>query len=183
MFRDWEEISDDDEKGQYEWNYIVLKMLNKFSNYNVWKDSLNITTNIPLMSGKTKIKCADGFIPIESVFIGLRHIVDSKGNKDKVLGVVKGELEGVDARKMKELGIWNTELYEYVEEVWIKTKSTVVPGKDNIEGMTIITESGEFIIWDENEKRERVIRDFTEVGYKTIHETYPFVASRLRTSK
>jgi DNA polymerase III alpha subunit (gram-positive type) len=69
------------------------------------------------------------------------------------------------------------------KEVWIKTKSTVVPGKDNIEGMTIITESGEFIIWDENEKRERVIRDFTEVGYKTIHETYPFVASRLRTSK
>ena len=47
--------------------------------------------------------------------------------------------------------------------------------------MTIITESGEFIIWDEIEKKERVVRDFTEVGYKTIHETYPFVASRLRT--
>ena len=65
--------------------------------------------------------------------------------------------------------------------VWIKGKSTVVPGNDTIQGMTIITETGEFIIWDEVEKKERIIRDFTEVGYKTIHETYPFVASRLRT--
>lgn len=183
MFRDWEEIEDDDEKGQYEWNYIVLKMLNKFTNYNLWKDSLKITTNIPLMSGKTKVKTQDGFIPIESMFIGLKHIVDTKGNKYKVLGIVKGEVEEVDAMKTKELEIWNTELYEYVNEVWIKTKSKVVPGTDKMEGMTIITESGEFIIWDENEKKERVVRDFTEVGYKTIHETYPFVASRLRTSK
>jgi hypothetical protein len=181
MFRDWEEIADDDEEGQYEWNYIVLKMLNNFSNYNTWKDSLKMTTNIPLMSSKTKIKCVDGFIPIESMFIGLRHIVDTKGNKYKVLGIVKGEVEEVDAMKMNELGIWNTELYEYVNEVWIKTKSKVVPGTDKIEGMTIITECGEFIIWDEDEKRERIIRDFTEVGYKTIHGTYPFVASRLRT--
>ena len=77
----------------------------------------------------------------------------------------------------------NTELYELEDGVWIKGKSTVVSGNETIQGMTIITETGEFIIWDEVEKKEKVIRDFTEVGYKTIHETYPFVASRLRTKE
>jgi hypothetical protein len=182
MFRDWEEIEDDDEEGQYEWNYIVLKMLNKFSNYNTWKDSLKMTTNIPLMSSKTKVKTQSGFVSLEDMFIGLKYVLDSKGNKHKVLGIVKGEVDDVDAAKMGERGIWNTELYELKNEVWIKSESTVVPGNDKIEGMTIITESGEFIIWDELEKKERVVRDFTEVGYKTIHETYPFVASRLRTT-
>jgi hypothetical protein len=183
LFRDWEEIEDDDEKGQYEWNYIVLKMLNKFTNYNIWKDSLTLTTNIPLMSSNIKVKTQCGFVPLESMFIGLKYVIDSKGNKQKVLGIVKGEVEDVDDIKMKDLGVWNTELYELEKGVWIKSKSTIVPGNKKIEGMTIITESGEFIIWDEDEKRERVIRDFTEVGYKTIHETYPFVASRLRTKE
>jgi hypothetical protein len=181
IFRDWEEIEDDDEKGQYEWNYIVLKMLNKFTNYNIWKDSLKLTTNIPLMSSKTKVKTQCGFVNLEDMFIGLKYVLDSKGEKHKVLGIVKGEVEDVDSIKMNEQGIWNTELYEYIDNVWIKSKSTVIYGNDKIEGMTIITESGEFIIWDEVDKKERVIRDFTEVGYKTIHETYPFVASRLRT--
>lgn len=181
LFRDWEEIEDDDEKGQYEWNYIILKMLNNLSNYNTWKDSIKISTNIPLMSSKTKIKCDCGFIPLESMFIGVNNILDSKGEKQLVLGVVRAEVENVDVEKTDKQGIWNTELFELNGEVWIKGKSTVVSGNDTIEGMTIITESGEFIIWDEQEQRERVIRDFTEIGYKTIHETYPFVASRLRT--
>ena len=177
MFRDWEEIEDDDKEGQYEWNYIILKMLNQFSNYNTWKDSLKITENIPLLSSNIKVKTHSGFVPMDSIFIGLNYVLDGKGDKYKVLGIVRGEVEGVVSA-----GVWNTELYEYKNGVWIKSESTVAPGNDKLEGMTIITESGEFVIWDELEQRERVIRDFTEVGYKTIHETYPFVASRLRTT-
>ena len=74
-------------------------------------------------------------------------------------------------------------LYEYVGDVWIKGKSTVSNGKETVEGHTIITESGEFIIWDEEQRKERLVRDFTDIGYKSIHETYPFVASRLRTTE
>jgi hypothetical protein len=187
LFRDWEEIADDDEEGQYEWNYIVLKMLNKLSNYDSWKDSLSISKNIPLMSPNIKVKCDFGFIQIEKILesaaIGTNILVDSNGKKQKLLGIVLGEVEGVDKSKTVEQGLWNTELYELEDGVWIKGKSTVVPGNETIQGMTIITETGEFIIWDEVEKKERVIRDFTEVGYKTIHETYPFVASRLRTKE
>ena len=181
MFRDWEEIADDDKEGQYEWNYMILKMLNQLSNYNSWKDSLKLTENIPLLSSNIKVKTQAGFLPLDSMFIGLKYVLDSKGNKQKVLGIVRGEVEG-DVEKMGGAGVWNTELYELQNGVWIKSATKVVPGNDKLEGMTIITESGEFVIWDELEQRERVIRDFTEIGYKTIHETYPFVASRLRTT-
>jgi hypothetical protein len=184
LFRDWEEIEDDDEKGHYEWNYIILKMLNNFSNYNLWKDSLQLTKNIPLMSSNTLVKTDYGFLPISELLesIGINFVVDSKGNKQKMLGTVRGEVEDVDIVKMKELEVWNTELYEMENGIWIKGKSRIISGNDRIEGMTIITESGEFIIWDQMEKREKIIRDFTEIGYKTIHKTYPFVASRLRTN-
>lgn len=181
LFRDWEEIEDGDEDGQYEWNYIVLKMLNRLSNYDTWKDSLKISTNIPLMSPKTKIKCECGFITLETMFIGMPLLLDSTGKKQLIMGIVKGDVENVDKEATEKQGIWNTELYEWVSDTWIKSKSNVLTGNDTIEGMTIITESGEFIIWDELEKKERLVRDFTEVGYKTIHKTYPFVASRLRT--
>ncbi len=183
MFRDWEEIADDDEKGQYEWNYIILKMLNKFSNYNLWKDSLTLTSNIPVMSSTTKVKTEIGFVSIDKMYIGHNYIIDTKGKRQKVLGIVKGQVDGVDSKRTLEQGLWNTELYELENGVWIKGKSTIVPGNDTIQGMTIITETGEFIIWDEKLQKERIIRDFTEVGYKTIHETYPFVASRLRAKE
>jgi hypothetical protein len=49
--------------------------------------------------------------------------------------------------------------------------------------MTIITETGEFIIWDELEKKEKLVRDFTDIGYNSIYETYSFVADRLRTTE
>jgi hypothetical protein len=183
LFRDWEEIAEDDEKGQYEWNYIILKMLNKLSNYESWKDSMNISKNVPLMSKSVKIKCDFGYVPIERMTIGINNVLDSKGQKQKVLGVINGEVEGVDAIKTEEIGEWNTEVFELINNIWVKSKNKVVTGTDKIEGMTIITESGEFIIWDENEKKDRIIRDFTDVGYKTICETYPFVGSRLRTKE
>lgn len=180
LFRDWEEISDDDDEGQYEWNYIVLKMLNKLTNYESWKNSLNLTTTIPLMSSKIKVKCDFGFIPIENMMIGITNVLDSKGNKQSVLGTVHGIIEGVDTENMMKQETWNTELFELENGIWTKSQSTIIPGNNTIEGMTIITETGEFIIWDEIQQKERIIRDFTEVGYKTIHTTYPFVASRLR---
>jgi hypothetical protein len=183
LFRDWEEIADEDDEGQYEWNYIVLKMLNKLSDYESWKDSLTISKNIPLMTSKIKVKTYFGFIPIDDMMIGNPGLLDSKGNKQSVLGVIHGTINDVDVEATEKQGVWNTELFELVNGVWIKSQSTVVPGKDTINGMTIITETGEFVIWDETLKKERIIRDFTEVGYKTIHETYPFVASRLRTKE
>ena len=104
------------------------------------------------------------------------------GQEQEILGVVSAEIDGIE----DDNGLWNTELYECVNGVWIKGLSTV---KESIEskeiiisacGMTLITESGEFIIWDEIEQKEKIVRDFTEIGYKEIHKTYSLVSSRLR---
>jgi hypothetical protein len=65
----------------------------------------------------------------------------------------------------------------------MKGVSTVRESTENACGLTLITESGDFIIWDEIEKKEKIVRDFTEIGYKEIHKTYPLVSSRLRLLK
>jgi predicted ATPase len=47
--------------------------------------------------------------------------------------------------------------------------------------MALITETGEYIVWDPSEQKEKIVRDFTEIGYDSIYETYSFVEERLRT--
>ena len=56
-------------------------------------------------------------------------------------------------------------------------------GNNTVYGLTLITESGEFTIWDKEMNKEIVVRDFTEVGYKSIHQTYSFVEARLRITE
>jgi hypothetical protein len=179
LFRDWEEIADDDDLGQYTWNYLILKRLNNLSNYSKWKDSLKVSAEMPIMGKKKKVKTVRGFVEISKLNILVDKVVDRYGKEQNILGIVKGLVKnGLDNG-----GKWNTELYEYIDKIWKKGKSTIIDGKDDIEGVTIITESGEFIILDEDENKERIVRDFTDIGYKTIHETYPFVATRLRTKE
>lgn len=168
LFRDWEEIAENDKKGQYLWNYIMLTTLNHSSNYSKWKDGLTILENIPLMNAT--VKTNKGFVDISTLRIH-DTVLDRNGKDQVIYGIVKGQIDG----KNENNETWHTELYEY-DGVWIKGESTFVPGNDKIEGTSLITETGEFIIMDGNEK---IIRDFTEIGYQHIHETYPFVESRL----
>uniref|UniRef100_A0A6C0KMX8 Uncharacterized protein n=1 Tax=viral metagenome TaxID=1070528 RepID=A0A6C0KMX8_9ZZZZ len=174
-FRDWEEFADEDTYGHYVWNAMILRLLNKESFYSTWKYRVTISAEIPVLSGNTKVKTAEGYIELSNIQLGT-VIVDRYGKKDKVVGKVYGEiLNGNSA-----VPWWHTELFEYREDRWIKGESTVVKGNDTMMGEHIITESGECVIWDELRKTDRVIRDFTDIGYTTIHETYPLVASRLR---
>lgn len=176
LFRDWEEIEDNDIKGQYLWNYTILKMLNKSTFFGKWNSSLQSFENTPLMSSNTQIKTANTPLSISEIKIGTK-ILDSMGREQTVLGVVSAAVEGKPMEK-----VWNTELYELENGVWIKGQSTVLPDTvSNLTGYTLITETGEFVICNSEGKKEKVVRDFTDVGHKTIHKTYPFVASRLRT--
>jgi hypothetical protein len=77
-------------------------------------------------------------------------------------------------------GLWYTERYEEEQGVWKKSKNTVPIGSHTIDGFALITESGEYVIWDDKEKKEKIIRDFTELGYEEIHKTYAFLEARLR---
>jgi hypothetical protein len=64
----------------------------------------------------------------------------------------------------------------------MKGDCTISCGEETIQGMSLITDDGEFTIWDEVLQKEVTVRDFTEVGYQSIHETYSFVAARLSGS-
>ena len=187
IFRDWEEFDDNDQLGEYTWTYTILKMLNNNSNYSKWKDGLKINMNIPVMGKNVKVKTNMGFVELSAILslwspnMSMRCITRDNKEQD-ILGVVSAEIDGIDDNN----SLWNTELYEYNNGVWIKGLSTVKESKESKEikgsacGMTLITDSGEFIIWDEVEQKEKIVRDFTEIGYKEIHKTYSLVSSRLR---
>jgi hypothetical protein len=185
LFRDWEEIEDDDHKGQWLWNYSILKTLNSGTKYAKWKDGLQPGVTLPLMSANTLVKTTQGFITVSSLQINKTHIATQNGKEDQVLGVICSEVDNVSNDSDQIANKWHTELYELdADGVWIKGQSTLkFGGNMKTKGYTIITESGEFIILDETTQKEKVVRDFTDIGYKRIHETYPFVASRLRLFK
>ena len=184
LFRDWEEFDDNDQLGEYTWTYTILKMLNNNSNYPKWKDGLKVDMNIPVMGRNIKVKTNMGFVEISAISslwspnMSMRCLTRDN-QEEEILGVVSAEIDGID----DDNGLWNTELYEWVNGVWIKGLSTVKESNNGTIGacgMTLITESGEFIIWDEMEQKEKIVRDFTEIGYKEIHKTYSMVSSRLR---
>ena len=173
-FRDWEEIRNDDQRGQYMWNYMISKMLHSSTNYKGWKSNLRAHCEDAVMGHAVRVKTATGWVPL-SELTSFQHVLDRNGNNQEILGLVQGEVAEADEID----GVWHTERYEWNDGVWLKSDRTVRRGTSTIRGYTLITESGEFIIQDELEK-EIIIRDFTEVGYQTIHETYPFVEARLR---
>lgn len=173
-FRDWEEISNDDEIGQLMWNYIVLQLLNKNQKNIDWKKDINRLSELPLVGMDTLIKIKDGFIPISNIKMGDK-VIDKEDREVEVLGIIYGEVEGLKEIDKK----WTIGLYEWINNNWRKSNDTIIKGTDKIKGLYLITESGELIIMGEDGK-DRIVRDFTEVGYVNIHQTYSFVSTRLR---
>ena len=181
-FRDWEEIKNDDLNGQFMWNYLISKILHRDTNYHAWKSNLTMHCETAILGLEVLVKTSEGFVPIWTLSTTERSfgtVLDRNGQTQSILGIVHGEV--ADAEETN--GKWHTQLYVLEHDVWIKSYNTVRHGSNIIYGMTLITESGEFAIWDEKEQKEKWIRDFTEVGYQTIHETYPFVEARLRMEK
>ena len=174
FFRDWEEIDNDDEEVQTLWNEMILSMLNPDKDIS----DIHKSCDVALMSKDTLVKTSKGFQHISDIAVIGNTVIDRYGKEQVIRGVIRAEVEG-----QKGQNTWHTELYEEHDGVWAKGNSTVVHGVDNIQGMTLIIENGEIIIWDEINKKEKIIRDFTEVGYRSIHETYSFVATRLRMTK
>ena len=200
-FRDWEEIDDDDEAGQYGWNELVLSLLNGQDmqwthsqwTHSQWTHSqqkdARMPTDIPLVAPERQVKTRRGFVSVSAFTtpqgderVSFGWVLDRHGNEQRVLGFIRGEVE--EYEQDGDSTLWNTEMYEQQHGVWIKgTVSCLKPttgAHPRLQGIHLITETGEWILWDEGEKKEKIIRDFTEVGYDSIHNTYPFVSSRLR---
>ena len=172
-FRDWEEIGNEDERGQYMWNYLISKMLHSSTYYDDWKSNIRSYCEDAVLGKNVQVKTRDGWMPISKMVVSGK-VLDRNGNEQPIRGIVYGEVEHAEETD----GTWRTECYEYDNGRWKKSENTVRRGIATLQGITLITETGEFIIWDGTQ--EKIIRDFTEVGYQRIHETYPFVEARLR---
>ena len=179
LFRDWEEIGNDDHKGQYIWNYMMSNMLNRGSADKAWKHNLKMDCEVALSGKQVQVKTMQGWVPISSLATPFGKVMDRMGKEQDILGIVHGEVEGAQ----QENETWHTEHYEDHDGIWIKGSSTVRQGTHYLQGMALITETGEYIVWDPSEQKEKIVRDFTEIGYDSIYETYPFVEERLRTTE
>lgn len=177
LFRDWEEIGNEDTEGQYKWNEMIMTMLNthQYCPNTDWKEDVKAECEVALVAKDVLVKTLRGFVPIRSIRLLQDGILDRNGKSHTIRGLVYGTVEdAIDNGK------WISECYEFENAQWRKKPSSVIKGLDVIEGMSLITESGEFVIWDEVQQKERFIRDFTEIGYDDIHKTYAFVEARLR---
>jgi hypothetical protein len=175
LYRDWEELDNDDVQGQFLWNYLILSELNRYRDYHKWRKDVKYDCEVALLGKKVKVKTKQGWKYISEISFQGGTVLNRYGKEQGVRGVVYGEIE--KAKYGTET--WHTELYEDQDGIWVKGNSTILHGAENIQGMSLITDDGEFIIWDDETKKEVMIRDFTEIGYQTIHETYPFISARL----
>ncbi len=185
IFRDWEELEDNDDEGHLLWNYMILNILNKSKEYDIWKNGVKSDTEIGLMSENTQIRIKNGYKDIKSIKIGDK-VLNSRNEESKVLGVINGEINGES-----ESGVWKTDLisleFDQKSEngvgVWKRINGNVKSGNGVLYGKTLITDSGHFIIQDIDSKTDKIVRDFTDIGYNNIHQTYPMVSERLRIFK
>lgn len=162
--RDWEEIPDDCEQLDFAWENLVLTMLNGPSTMTplraapgrgllgpstfLWTDILGTTTPITQIKIGDYVRDGTGFTRVLGVYVDIESVPESGPNES----------------------IW---YYMPNKRVWGHCKGK---GKASVgPGYHLVTESGSFKIGFANECM--LVRDFTEVGAKRIHETYPFIKS------
>jgi hypothetical protein len=166
QFRDWEEMEEEDEEGQRGWDELVRSMLGMDQEAT---ESSNHQGTFCLMSPAIRIRRQDGScVRLEGVRIG-DFVEDGKGGFTRVLGLVEGQVQGSSVARDS---IWMSACIRKSEDKWARV-TTLGSGSDTQVGRHLITESGMF------QTEQGLVRDFTEVGYDRIQETYPFVADRL----
>jgi hypothetical protein len=164
ILRDWEEIPETSQEIDFAWESLVSGILNGPDKVLplrstpgrgllgpstfLWTDILG--TNTPI----TQIKIGD-------------YVRDGIGFT-KVVGIY--EDTAVVPVAGPNSSVW---YYMPIKKIWAHPPSKCVAPKRG--GFHLVTESGSFKIGFGKDKM--LVRDFTEVGAKRIHETYPFIKS------
>jgi hypothetical protein len=167
LFRDWEEIAEDDEVGQTGWNRMVASMIGSMRPESKDEDTFC------LMDPRIHIPTPNGRKTLDSIMIG-DEIELSYNSNTKVLGIVEGLAKGNSRAN------WFSGC---IEKIFSPTGpihrriTTLTESTDLIRGKHLITDSGILVVYASGSVHH--LRDFTEVGIDRIHETYPFVARRL----
>ena len=174
-FRDWEELSAEDDEGHSLWRERVLRLLNEESDKTETHEKAGQEPQeIPLWSLITEIQVPGGWKTIAELVIG-DEVTDGR-SVTRILGKVCGETEAGQGHGAEtESHEWTTGGYQWKGGRWTLCQGSLHQGK---KGWNLITESGVFQVKRGNDVIRS--RDFTEVGYDRIQETYPFVLERLR---
>ena len=157
VLRDWEELPDGYDK---EWESLVHEILNP--GRMMWISA----PGRGLLGGGTRVyELEKGPVPLRSICVGDR-VKDHDGRFIKVLGLyVDNEVVPVYGPN-KAAWVWDTN-----RRLWTHGHSEEGLGPHQAQdSYQLITESGTFMI-----AGNLVVRDFTEVGIRRLHETYDFV--------
>lgn len=167
--RDWEEIPDDSEQIDFAWDSLVSTMLNG-------PDKI-----VPLRSAAGRGLLGPGTFlwtdiigtntPITQIKIG-DYVRDGIGFT-KVVGIYEDTATHVPCAGPN-ASIW---YYMPIKRIWTHASGKWAGKCKSCQarGFHLVTESGSFRIGFGKDKM--LVRDFTEVGAKRIHETYPFIKS------
>jgi hypothetical protein len=167
LFRDWEEIDDNDTAGQEGWNRLVAKQLGTV-----------IPSSAPdtfcLMDPAMPVPTVQGMKPLQELRIG-DEIELSYNRSTRVLGIVEGHVFGRGHPG------WMSSCIQKITTATYARRTTILHSTEPLHGRHIITESGRLLVSLQGKMIE--LRDFTEVGVDGLAATYPFVKSRLAQMK
>jgi len=173
-FADWEELDDEDE-GLESWNSKVYSILNKKSP--VVKPSAENIHSESCFTGNTEISTIFGLCSISNISPGM-YVNDGFGNMTRVTGVVRiAGTEVTGYRRFHSKMTVSAGAWIFGDGVWMQPSNIIKSTHLDQEQTwySLFTESGTFLIGNEH-----VVRDFTDVGSDTIHETYDMVMDELK---
>jgi hypothetical protein len=162
IFRDWEEIPPNRPDLDTQWNRMIAAKLGT--------TNLHDAQEYPILAPYWSVKVKDtGLIFLSDVRLG-DEILDSTGTYTCVLGIFYGEEDVAPERFWYSNSIWWNDTGRWQQKP--REKKHV-----SRKGIHLITESGTFAIFNNDSMFE--IRDFTEIGYKRIDETYEWMKKNL----
>lgn len=186
-FKDWEEFENDD-VGNYIWNYKVLQNLNN-NQFKHWHNYTHSEPISPYVSNQTivnkKEQSGYSFITIDKIKIGDFIYDGYTKTYTEVLGTVSGIIDQKNTTQMGDGWVSSTAIL-WDNPEWKNTfKKTHKGGGSPVEGTTLITKSGSFSLFTKGNtviQTIRTVRDFMEVGYNHIHTLYSLIDFRLSSS-
>jgi len=168
LFRDWEELDEEDTIGQEAWDRVVSKILGGVSDA-----TPDAKDTFCLMDERNTVITETGVKALHEVVLGDKLQL-TYNRYTTVIGLVEGYVTGTATNG------WMSACIEKVYEPTAtpyRRVTTVKEGQQALKGRHLITDCGEFVV-NVNGQTLRV-RDFTEVGADLIHLTYPLVAKSL----
>lgn len=161
-FRDWEEIPPNRPDLDTEWNRMIAAKLGTTNLY----DAHEYPILAPYWSVKHK---ENGLIFLSHVRLG-DEIMDLNNTYTRVRGIFHGE-DDVSFEKF-----WTSDsIWWRVANRWQQMPPSTM--KVSKKGIHLITESGTFAVFSGDSMFE--LRDFTEIGYKRISETYDWMKKNI----